>query len=332
MRAGGGVEIDYCRRCGRRLLDSMRFCDECGHPTAQGVHRVAFGTVVHRQRKIPRRISDTLDDLVLYEQLGEGGMGRVYRAMSCTSGQPFAVKVLHPDRNLRAAAIRRLGEEAASQALLVHPNIVRVFRFVHAADRGAIVMELVPGETLAAVIVARRGNAAFTLGVLDLALQVVQALSVVHEAGYVHADVKPTNFLMGVDRSGRPRVKITDFGIARRVQSELTSRSKVVAGTPGFMPPEQLLGQPLDATTDLYALGCVLHELFAGEPVFVFDSLEACIYQHMYADPPRLPPRSAPSALADLVAALLAKSRAQRPRSARDVYRQLEVIRRGGDS
>ncbi|WP_344617744.1 protein kinase domain-containing protein [Dactylosporangium salmoneum] len=256
------------------------------------------------------------DRYELRSVIGRGGMADVWLAVDGRLGRPVAVKMLHNDGGADPSLPERFEREAHTAAQLSHPSIVAVYDF--GVDDGTpyLVMELVQGHSLADELAA---------GPLDprravhIAEQVCDALAAAHDAGVVHRDVKPANILIS-DEGG---VKVCDFGIARitdRAQTALTATATVI-GTSSYMAPEQVLGEPVDARTDLYALGCVLYAMLAGRPPFLADSPVQTAWQqvHQAAVPvtvlrPGLPPR-----LAGLVGALLAKRAADRPASAAQV-------------
>ena len=182
-------------------------------------------------------------------KLGEGGMGEVFRAVDTRLGRAVAVKTTQE----RFSA--RFEREARAIASLNHPNICTL----HDVGPNYLVMELVEGETIAARL--RRG--AFPINtVLLYASQIAAALVEAHANGIVHRDLKPGNVMIG--KSG---VKVVDFGLARSGQDETVTASRMIVGTPAYMAPEQREGKPCDARADIYAFGCVLHEMAAGTRV-----------------------------------------------------------------
>ncbi|MEV8516223.1 protein kinase [Dactylosporangium sp. NPDC051484] len=255
--------------------------------------------------------------------IGRGGMAEVWQAVDGRLGRPVAVKLLHDAGGADPSLPRRFEREARTVARLSHPNIVAVHDV--GVDNGTpyLVMELVQGHSLADEIAA---------GPLEpqraarLAEQVCDALAAAHDAGVVHRDVKPANILIGDE----DRVKVCDFGIARitdRAQTALTATATVI-GTSAYMAPEQVLGEPAEARSDLYALGCVLYAMLAGRPPFVADSPVQVALQQVHETPVPLAARrpGVPPQLAALVGALLAKRAADRPASATQVRVALAAI------
>ncbi|MER7007318.1 protein kinase [Dactylosporangium sp. NPDC000555] len=255
--------------------------------------------------------------------IGRGGMAEVWQAVDARLGRPVAVKLLHDKGSADPSLPKRFEREARTVARLSHPNIVAVHDV--GVDDGTpyLVMELVQGRSLADELAA---------GPLDprravrLAEQVCDALAAAHDAGVVHRDVKPANILIG----GEDRVKVCDFGIARvtdRAQTALTAPATVI-GTSAYMAPEQVLGEPADARSDLYALGCVLYAMLAGRPPFVADSPVQVALQQVHETPVPLAALrpGLPAQLTALVGALLAKRAADRPASAAQVRVALAAI------
>ncbi len=223
-----------------------------------------------------------MESLGRYElrgELGRGGMGVVYRAYDPTLDREVAIKSVRLDgvtEAERASLEERLSREARSAAQLRHPNIVQVYDFFRIEDRAYIVMEFVRGAMLEAMILAgERQNIPMIVQVLR---QAASALDAAHAEGIVHRDIKPGNMLL--DEMGN--VKITDFGIARRMTAGATETQAgfgTTVGTLGYMAPEQIRGEPVDGRADQFSLGVVAYQLFTGEMPFQADSWIALSYK-----------------------------------------------------
>jgi len=254
-------------------------------------------------------------------ELGRGGMGVVYRAEDPTLGREVAVKVIltpadHPlDPELESRFLR----EARLAARISHPGVVTVHDA--GSDGGVLylVMELVEGESL-----KQRLDGGFwpsRAQALGLVAQVADAVAAAHVLGVVHRDVKPANILL--TRDGR--VKVSDFGIAKAVgdATEMT-RAGTTLGSPAYMAPEQVRGEPLDTRVDLFSLGVVLYELLLRRRPFASDTITTLVYQILNHDPLNDPEtlRALGPATAELLARCLAKDPAERVADARTVARR----------
>jgi serine/threonine-protein kinase len=272
-----------------------------------------------------------LDRYQVESLLGEGAYGAVYRGRSARSGQPVAIKIaLEQD----GAGWLRFEREAALLARIHHPNVVSVLDFGHLEDGCAVVvMELVAGASLDKLLARQPGGlpwreaATIALGLLD-------GLDAAHEAGVLHRDVKPANVL--VIESPVLVAKLIDFGIAREVHGELRklTRTGELLGSLGYMAPEQLTGDPIDARTDVYAVGSLLYELLCGALPYQGTGMRLATAK-VSGSEPSAPPVPAghepwPSALGELVLQMLSRARDQRPASAYECADRLRAVTRRG--
>ncbi|MDC0773141.1 serine/threonine-protein kinase [Streptomyces sp. HD] len=247
------------------------------------------------------------DRYQLLECLGRGAMGEVWRAADQFLGRPVAVKLLHAEGPADADRFRL---EAETAGRLNHPNVVGMYDFGSDGDRLYLVMELVDGWTLAQE--RSRYGALLPRDAAAIAAQAAAGLAAAHQQGVVHRDVKPANVILTADRTA----KIADFGIARfaDIASGLTVTGKIV-GTADYLAPERALGRPAQPASDVYSLGCVLHELLTGRPPFNGATSLAVVRQHVDDTP--LPPvrlrPGIPQPLSDYVLRLLSKDPSHRP-------------------
>jgi serine/threonine protein kinase len=262
----------------------------------------------------------------LAEQLGCGSMGAVYRAVEAPMNRDVALKILRADRAIDANARARFLREATTMSRLSSPHTVRVLDFGEAGAGGLfIAMELLRGESLAARL---RRVGRFDVDTAFTAIrQVLRSLDEAHAKGVIHRDLKPANlfFAQTPGDPGEELIKVLDFGVAKLMEKESPAPlgqtlAGTVLGTPCYMSPEQALGRPIDARSDLYSLGVIAYELLTGRPPFVDETNVMVMARHVRAAPPPMR-RVAPDASvgAEVEAALmsvLSKNPAQRPPTA----------------
>lgn len=313
----------YCPLCEDRLSEQV-----C--PTHQ-IPTVPAALVEDATRDLPK---DTvlagryrIDGLI-----GSGGMGQVYAATQLAIQRAVAIKTLRHRLVQDPSHLRRFYREARAASLLDGPNIVRVYDFGvdEATSTPFIAMELVRGTTLREYI-AILGRVE-PLESAAIAAQVCRALLEAKAAGIVHRDLKSDNILLAPNVEGGATVKVMDFGVAKldpEVHGETGSltESGALLGTPRTMAPEQILGKAVDWRADLYALGCVLHEMLTGEAPFVGEDLVAVVNQQISVAPPAIPADlGVPPGLVRLRDALLEKDRERRPADLAGLLRELLVL------
>ena len=216
--------------------------------------------------------------------LGTGGMARVYRARDELLGREVALKVLSERLSNDRSFIERFRREAQNAAGLNHPNIVALYDYGDEDNRYFIVMELIEGRSLSEVL--DEDGALMPERAAEIARDTANGLGRAHEAGIVHRDIKPHNIM--ITNSGQ--TKVTDFGIARALggDAEATmTQIGMVIGTAAYLSPEQAQGNPVDARSDVYSLGCVLHEALTGDAPFSGDTPLAIAYKHVREMPER---------------------------------------------
>lgn len=269
-------------------------------------------------------------------KIGEGGMGEVYRAMDTQLGREVAIKVLPPeiadDPKRRARFLR----EARAASVLNHPNVCTLYEIGQAANgRPFLVMEYLQGQTLATAL----GND--PMGheqIVELGIQVADALHAAHQAGVIHRDIKPSN--MHLDREGR--LKVFDFGLAKQTESdsnpeattaEATELGKVM-GTPSYMSPEQARGEPLDPRSDLFSVGVVLYQLATNRLPFQGSSFAETAEKILRAQPEAIARFNydLPPELERIIRKCLEKRPEDRYQSARELLIDLRRLNRASSN
>ncbi|MEV7012984.1 serine/threonine-protein kinase [Streptosporangium sp. NPDC051022] len=262
-----------------------------------------------------------------YRPLGRiatGGMGEVWRAKDELLGREVAVKLLRRHVATDPAFRDRFRMEARLAARLADPGIAQVFDYGEAEDVAYLVMELVPGESLAGILA--RDGALGTAITLEVIRQTARGLRAAHAAGIIHRDIKPGNLL--VTEAGV--IKITDFGIARALEAAPVTQTGTVLGTAQYLSPEQASGASLTFATDIYSLGVVAYECLAGRPPFMADTQVAIALMHINETPPPLP-ASVPPAVRDLVMSCLSKDPGARPAGAAELAERARALRESAD-
>ena len=249
------------------------------------------------------------DRYVLTRPIAVGGMGEVWEGADLLLSRRVAVKILKDELRTTPAFIQRFRAEARHAASLGHPGIATVYDYGETADVAYLVMELVPGRTLSELLVEQPDLPTATK--LSILSQTAEALHAAHRAGVIHRDVKPANLIVAADGT----VKVTDFGIARAIGAAPLTEAGQVFGTAHYMSPEQATGNQVTSASDIYSLGVVAYEMFAGRRPFEAETPVAVSTAHIHSPVPPLPP-VVPRGVADLIMEALAKDPASRPASA----------------
>jgi serine/threonine-protein kinase len=255
----------------------------------------------------------------IVELLGQGGMGRVFKARDLRLRRTVALKLIRGDD---PELVRRFLNEAQAQARIEHPNVCKVYEVGEVAGQPWIAMQLVAGRSLAEerTRLTREEKAV-------VVATVAEAVHAAHRLGIVHRDLKPANVMLERGEDGRVVPYVLDFGLAQDIEGESTSKTGLVVGTPAYMAPEQARGdrQRIDRRTDVYSLGATLYALLTGSPPFeaagTFDLLEKVIHQEPV--PPRRLDSSIPADLETIVLKCLEKDPGRRYDSARALAEDL---------
>jgi eukaryotic-like serine/threonine-protein kinase len=253
-------------------------------------------------------------------RLAEGGMGTVYRAMDEKLERPVALKVMKADVSADPEFSERFVREAKAMAKLLSPSLPVVYAFGEDLGLAYIALELVEGTTLHSLI-EQRGVLSFRRA-CGIAIQVLDGLHAAHEKGIIHRDVKPGN-IMVARRGGSDRVKLLDFGLAKMLLSRnaaaLTDPS-ILLGTPSYMAPEFIKGDPFDHRADLYSVGIVFYEMLAGHAPFVHSKIHEILRMQVREEPPPL--RAIRLDTPHIISAIVGRALAKRPEDRFDTARE----------
>jgi formylglycine-generating enzyme required for sulfatase activity/predicted Ser/Thr protein kinase len=265
----------------------------------------------------------------LQEKLGEGGMGSVFRARRLLIEDFVAIKFVRPEVLANSDVRQRFYQEAQVAARIKHPNVVTVHDFGE-TDDGLVylVMEFLEGMSLGQLI--KKNGPLALYHVLEIGIQICEALTCMLENNVIHRDLKPDNIMLVKDAQGVEMVKVVDFGVAKIVESNARlTRYKARIGSPVYSSPEQFLGKPVDHRTDLYGLGIIFYECLTGQVPFEALSEAELLSAIVHKSPPRLDEKinGFEGLVADLVHWLLAKDPNDRPYNAAQVGKCLQTLR-----
>lgn len=317
-----------CDKCAFENPTHSNFCSKCG--TIMSSTQDASIPTVTIQAPITQITQITVGTIFagryqILEELGRGGMGRVYKALDNEINENIAIKVLNPEISLDAQTIERFRNELKVARKIIHLNICRLYDLNKEGGNYFITMEYVSGEDLKNTIL-RVGQLSIGKSLI-IVKQICQGLAAAHHLGVVHRDLKPHNIM--IDRNGDAR--IMDFGIARTLKAEGLTESGVLIGTPEYMSPEQALGEEIDERSDIYSLGIILFELLTGTVPFKGDTAVSVALKQK-TDPPPIP-KTLNSHISDdlnhLILKCLEKDKKQRYKNAEEVISEINSIERG---
>ncbi len=279
-------------------------------------------TIDIRTGPIEVAVGAELGSYKLTSLLGEGAMGRVFKARHMRLGRTVAIKILNPEYAARPDVVKRFFREAKVVNEIDHENIVEVTDFVEVPGLAFLVMELLDGQSLREIVKRRKGKWPPLNRSVAVMAQVCDALEAAHQKGVVHRDLKPDNIFV-IQRAGRDYAKVLDFGVAKLKEPDAGSYATVtgmILGTPLYMAPEQAIGKDVDRHADVWAAGVVLYELLSGTVPFKGESFADLVTKIRDEPPKPLPDRTPrrehiPPALAAIVMKCLEKKPSDRFRS-----------------
>ncbi|MGD8537941.1 MAG: protein kinase [Candidatus Aminicenantes bacterium] len=250
-----------CAKCQTENPDSLKFCGECGTqlPSPEDIDVTA---TIEAPREELTTGSTFAGRYQIIEELGKGGMGKVYKALDTEIKEKVALKLIKPEISVDKKTIERFQNELKFARKISHRNVCRMYDLNKDAGSYYITMEFVSGEDLKRFI-RRSGRLTISKGI-DIAKQICEGLNEAHRLGVVHRDLKPGNIMIDDDGNAR----IMDFGIARSVEGKGITGAGVMIGTPEYMSPEQVEGKDIDHRSDIYSLGVILYEMLTGRVPF----------------------------------------------------------------
>ena len=271
-------------------------------------------------------IGTSLNHYQITGQLGVGGMGKVYRAHDTRLGREVAIKVLPDSLEQDRQYVSRFKREARLLASLNHPHIASIYGFEEHDGKHFLVLELVDGETLESRLRSGPLSVSETLGV---AKQIAEAIQAAHEKKIIHRDLKPAN----IKFTGSGRVKLLDFGLAKALSEaalppgtqSASTMVGMVMGTPAYMSPEQINGEPVNEQGDVWTFGCLLYECLTGKRLFGGETLTTCISSVMEKKPRwEQLPKDTPHALEQLLRKCLERNPGRRRPTISEALVELE--------
>jgi serine/threonine protein kinase len=302
----------YCGKCATPLPSSKDIAVSQTETLQTPIKELTTGSTFVRRYQI-------------IEELGQGGMGKVYKAFDKEVNVRVALKLVKPEIAADKNTIERFRNELKVAREISHKNICRMYDLGREGETYFITMEYVSGEDLRSFI--RRARRLDIGTAISIAKQVCEGLSEAHRLGVVHRDLKPSNIM--IDQEGN--AKIMDFGIARSLKGKEITGAGVIIGTPEYMSPEQVEGKKADERSDLYALGVILYEMVTGRVPFEGDTPLSIAVKHKSEIPndPRELNAQIPEDLSRLILRCLEKDKEKRFQSATAVAAELENIERG---
>jgi serine/threonine protein kinase len=312
-----------CPKCEHENPDDTLFCGKCGTPFS-APDKIKVTETMEAPKEELTRGTTFAGRYEIIEELGKGGMGKIYRVEDTKLGQEVALKLIKPEIAQNRNTIERFRNELKTARMVVHKNVCRMFDLGESEGIHFITMEYIRGEDLKSFIY-RSGHLAVETAI-KIARQVCEGLAEAHQLGVVHRDLKSKNIM--IDKEGN--VRIMDFGIARSLEAKDITGAGMMIGTPEYMSPEQVEGKETDSRSDICSLGVILYEMVAGKAPFHGETPFIVGMKHKTERPtaPRDMNTQVPLELNSLILKCLEKDKEQRWQKVEQILNELSRIGR----
>jgi len=313
-----------CPKCQTNNPDSQKFCGECATSLEADIE-VSHTKTLETPIEEMTRGSVFAERYEIIEELGKGGMGKVYRVLDKELNEEVALKLIKPEIATDKKTVERFKSELKLARKISHKNICRMYELLEEKGTRFITMEYVPGEDLRSFI--RRSGQLAVGTTIRIAKQVCKGMAEAHRLGVIHRDLKPSNIM--IDKEGNAR--IMDFGIARSLEAKGITGVGIMVGTPEYMSPEQAEVKEVDQRSDIYSLGVILYEMVTGRVPFEGENPLGIAMKHkseMPKDPKEINPQI-PDDLSHVVLRCMEKDREKRYQEAEELLSELTNIEEG---
>ena len=330
MDMGERVKTIQCPNCHASNSENSTYCNKCGTSLEKEQDTLSYSRLQESEKTDPIHFSPGAsfgERYIIIEEIGRGGMGRVYKAEDTKLDLTVALKMIRPEYSLSPSAVERFKKEILLARSITHENVVRIYDLGEVGDVKFISMEYIKGQNLRELIHTSGKLTVETT--LNISTQLVEALQAAHKKGIIHQDLKSSNIL--IDNNGK--VFITDFGLARSIETEKATRPGAIIGTPAYFSPEQARGEKADQRSDIYSLGIIIYEMLTGKLPFQSETSDGYIQKHIHERP--VPPSkinpAVPLALDKIVLRCLEKDRDRRYHDVEELIKDLqENVRKFG--
>ena len=280
---GNKAKKVQCPKCYSFNIEDSRYCKKCGSSLEEIPETLTYPP--SRERKTDDKLNFLPGDSFgaryrIVEEIGRGGMGRVYKAEDKELGITVALKMIRPELSSNPRFIKRFKKETLLARSISHENVIRIHDLGEVDEIKFISMDYIKGQNLKELI-----HTSGTLTVettISITRQICEALRVAHQKGIVHRDLKPQNIM--IDNNGK--VYTMDFGLAKSMEAQENSASRAIIGTPQYLSPEQAKGEKVDQRSDIYSLGTIIFEMLTGKKPFEAETAAGYIQKHIHEMPP----------------------------------------------